>query len=257
MDARLVQLAIDTAAEFGVVAARHDAGPNGFVVALEDDPVDVRGRRRLASILGGLVNTGAVQLVGVEGAFCALDTTWLGRFPDDEMRSAMCESLFEVLALSPGEYCHVFARRPFSLVGLEDKAAYRESLRLWDEIAPLRENIGAFGSAGPTARQVDSAPPELCDLYPEVIEYGRVLAVRAEAMVTNLIVHMDELGDECAAVVASGPILDLACDDLLKRGVGFAWIEPGRGFGDLGGFEQRLLQQAQSGPGVEDATTEA
>lgn len=254
MDMRHVRLAVDAFGDYGVIASRYEGSAEGLIVALEDDPTTVRTRRRLASILGGLVNVGAIELVGVEGAFGDVDTAWLAKFPDDELRLAMCESLLEVLSLSPAEYCHIFARTPFYLTGLEDKDVYRESMRLWDEIAPLRENIGGFGPSGPTIGELGGAPPELCDLYPEVVDYGRVLARRAETMVFNLQSKMGETGLEAAAIVASAPVLDLMSDSLREQDISYVWIDAGGGDGDLRTCERMLLDRVQ---GDADAPADA
>ena len=101
---------------------------------------------------------------------------------------------------------------------------------------------------------MNEAPPELCDLYPEVVEYGRVLARRAETMVFKLQGKMGELGAEVACVVASGPLLDLVCDSLRAQGISYTWIDPAGGAGDLRDYEQRLLDHA---PGGTDSAMDA
>ena len=172
--------------------------------------------------------TGVVGKLWVEGAFGEVDTAWLAQVPRRRPAARdVREPARGPLAVTPREYCHIFARTPFALVGLEDKDIYRESMRLWDEIAPLRENIGGFGPAGPTRRELNAAPPELCDLYPEVVEYGRVLARRAETMVVQAAARDGRArAREAACVVASGPVLDLVCDGLREQDISYAWIDP-------------------------------
>jgi hypothetical protein len=227
MDSDSVQQAIDTLArKYGLVSCAHEGADTRLLIALEDDPNDAGARRRLSSVLTGLVNGEVVELVGIEGAFGEVDTSWLAQLPDTDLRQAMCEHMMDELTLSPAEFCHVFTRTPFVLLGLEDKDAFREATRLWSELAPFKDYLDAYGIGRPTGEDLANAPAHLRDLYPEVTEYARVLRRRVDEMLSTLVGRMDVMGLDTAAVVASGTPLDLLLENAAERGISYLRVKP-------------------------------
>jgi hypothetical protein len=234
------------AREYGMVSCAHEGTDERLIVGLEDDPADARARRRVASVLSGLVNAGLIELVGIEGAFGEVDTSWLAQLPDGDLRHAMCDHMLDDLTLSPAEFCHVFAREPFVLLGLEDKDAYREAMRLWSELAPFTEYLDPHRLGWPTRESLQNAPEYLRESYPEVIEYARVLDRRVDEMLKTLMRAMSDTSAPVAAVIASGTPLDMLCEDAAERGLSYLRVKPASGMGDLAQYEKRLIEDTSA-----------
>jgi hypothetical protein len=118
-----------------------------MVVLIQDIHDDTDVQLNIADILDSLKNQGARLLVGIEGAWSALDFTPYDTTAYDEWREMTARAFLERGYISGAHYFALTHRpKDVRLVGVENKTPYLENLRARDRSKAERDQMaGALG----------------------------------------------------------------------------------------------------------------
>lgn len=178
---------------YGRVRDKHfGQDPKRIVIIFQDNPENWSVRR---SIGEALLHFKWIKIFGQDGDTGQLDTSLLYAIPDHEMRKEAALYFLTKLMVSPAEYANALRGEKtafIKLIGVEDEELYEESIRLHQfQPAFLKQQL-----------------------------------VRSTAIVENLLGEMERSGEAYAALSCCGDLPDLVSEELEKREITYAIIQP-------------------------------
>jgi hypothetical protein len=193
-----------------------------IVVLFHDIPWNPSARWALALLLGRLLKTGLISLVGTEAASGGeVDLTFLRNNVNADGGLAILDHLLLDLKLAPAEHAvatAISSGRTVWLFGAEDKALYDESSRLWAKALPVVQYVRETKSA--------SIPSRFSDSYEAFLQFNEKTKERASLMADGLLAEMEQRGVEQSVIVCSGNLPEHMSPVFRKHGVTFAVVEP-------------------------------
>ncbi len=108
------------------------------VVILQDIHLNAEAQENSAAALQALVADGGVRVVGLEGAFGAVDLSRFRSFPDRKALAFVTDAFLKAGALGASSYLAVNQPDAFKLVGVDDRAHYEANARAVVEGARAR-----------------------------------------------------------------------------------------------------------------------
>ncbi|MBU1862280.1 MAG: hypothetical protein KKH94_01250, partial [Candidatus Omnitrophica bacterium] len=118
------------------------------VVIVEDAHTSAQAQENISHIVGELVNTHDVSLVGIEGAEGDLDTHAIRSFPFQETKEKVLSYFREKGKISGAEYQAFVSTKDVNLFGIEEKDLYIKNHSLYTETLSDREYVQQYLKRG-------------------------------------------------------------------------------------------------------------
>jgi len=212
--------------DYGIILDTHETFDNRFVLVFRDNAANLSERRAVTDALMYITHNRTIRLVGCDGAFGDIDTSWLGIISDKDMRNKIVDSLFNQMKLTPGEYCHIHAPVPFALFGLEDKELYKRGRKVWNALLPLLDYMHKYGQDGLQKFGKDFSQYELNQQLATWEEFLSIDKERGLVIVKKLIKKMSDMDINESALICQGNLPDYASNFLNNLGISYARVKP-------------------------------
>lgn len=131
------QKPISIPAQYGTVR-KFSGGQGPLVINIQDAHQKLGAQASIANILESLVSNYNLQLVGIEGADGAVDTSVLSSLPDAKIKKKAGEYLLREGLISAGEFYSIISENPVSLYGVEDDRVYQKNRNVFKKLVEAK-----------------------------------------------------------------------------------------------------------------------
>ncbi|MGA2089920.1 MAG: trehalase family glycosidase, partial [Endomicrobiales bacterium] len=122
-------------------------GSKEIVINIQDLHCHSEVQKNISAIIKLLNEKLGVEKVYLEGAVGAVDTSWLGNFPDKKLKTEVAQALIEKGMITGAEYYSVLSGKPQLITGLENEQLYTENVGRLNRILSDRKKMEGIVTA--------------------------------------------------------------------------------------------------------------
>ncbi len=115
-----------------------------WVIHIQDAHCNAEAQNNIADILEKLQRKSCLDVVLMEGAAGAVDTSPLKSYPDTKSRDEVAKYLLECADISGSEYFSVLSRNDIPLEGIEDRQLYEDNLKALLEVLEIKDTVNSL-----------------------------------------------------------------------------------------------------------------
>ncbi|MDX9703078.1 MAG: hypothetical protein RBU23_08560 [Candidatus Auribacterota bacterium] len=112
-----------------------------WVIHIQDAHCNSEAQHNIAAILEKLRRKDCLDIVLMEGAEGAVDTSPLKSYPDSKSRNAVADYLLECADISGSEYFSILSKDDIPIAGIEDGQVYTQNLQALLDVLSIKDNV--------------------------------------------------------------------------------------------------------------------